>query len=227
MTASSSEGDLNHDEGHGSASAYRRRMSSPGLGEATFLLQLRSPAGFTFLKNCYYSSVNVAVAEKEMKGGSSRLLRIVVGVGNQYMGDDGVGIEVARELKKTNLGDEVLVLERQMLDISLLLLSENACKLIVVDAIKAGRPPGTIVRFTATDKGSPGLNVPLSHDMQLADLVRLARKNKIGLCPTVVIGVEPADCTIGEGMTDVVKDSLPAAVQAVLVELRRPRRRNG
>jgi hydrogenase maturation protease len=145
---------------------------------------------------------------------------VVVGVGNPFMRDDGFGVVVARELEKLNLGKGVLVLQRQMLDVSLLLLSEDATRVVVVDAVKSGKRPGTLVRFRATASGPPILQVPLSHGMQVADLVKLARKNKIRLCPISVIGVEPADCTIGESMTKAVRDAVPAAVEAVLEELR-------
>lgn len=147
---------------------------------------------------------------------------VVIGVGNPYMKDDGVGIHVARELKKRNLGKDVLILERQALDISLLLLFKDASRLIIADAVKAGRPPGTLISFAASGKGSPGLKVPLSHGMQLEDLIRLAKKNKITVCPTIVVGVEPADCSIGEGLTKAVEEAMPGVVGAVLRELRRP-----
>jgi hydrogenase maturation protease len=167
---------------------------------------------------------DIEAGDSAMRSRSPGPRCVVVGVGNQFMRDDGVGIAVASELKKRSLGDDVLILQRHMLDISVLLLAENASKLIVVDALKAGTAPGTVVRFTATRKGSPGLKVPLTHDMRLADLIALAKKSKISLCPTVVIGVEPADCTIGEGMTPMVREAVPAAVKAVLAELRKPRR---
>jgi hydrogenase maturation protease len=137
------------------------------------------------------------------------------------MRDDGVGIVIARELEKRNLGKDVLVLQRQMLDISLLLLSEDASRLIVVDAVRSGKRPGTLVRFRATGRGSPSLKVPLSHGMQVSDLVKLAKKNRISLCPISVVGVEPAVCTIGENLTKAVRDAVPAAVEAVLEELGR------
>ena len=158
----------------------------------------------------------------EMKDNSAGPRYVVVGVGNPYMKDDGIGIAVVRELKKRDLGSNVLVLERQLLDISLLLLTETASRLIIVDAVRSGRLPGTLVRFEATGRRSPGLNVPLSHDIRLTDIISLARENRIALCPMVVIGVEPADCTIGEGMTKSVRESLATAVEAVTVELKKP-----
>jgi hydrogenase maturation protease len=162
-----------------------------------------------------------------MNGGRTKSRSIIVGVGNPYMKDDGFGIYVARELKKRDLGDGVLVLERQTLDISLLLLYKETSRLIIIDAIRAGKLPGMLTSFTATEHESPGLNVPLSHDMRLEDLIRLARRNKIRVSPTMVIGVEPADCSIGEGLTEAVKKAVPGAVDAVLKELQRPSRGEG
>ena len=147
---------------------------------------------------------------------------IIVGVGNPYMKDDGIGIYIARELRKKDLGNDVVILERQILDISLLLLSKETSRLIIVDAIKAKRSPGTVTSFTVTGNGTPGLEVPLSHDMHLEDLIRLARKNKIRVCPTTVVGVEPADCSLGEGLTREVEKALPEAVEAIIEEMKSP-----
>lgn len=145
----------------------------------------------------------------------------VIGVGNPYMGDDGVGIEVARELRKRVLGEGVRVLERQILDLSLLNLSKEASRLILIDALKSGRPAGTVTRFSATEEGSPMLQVPVSHELMLYDLVEMARQSGILGCPITVVGVEPASCNLGEGLSQPVADALPAAVAEVVAELKR------
>ena len=53
---------------------------------------------------------------------------VVVCIGNPLMGDDGIGIEVARSLGKSSLGGNVLVLQRQTLDVSILYQAEGASK---------------------------------------------------------------------------------------------------
>ncbi|HUI22883.1 MAG TPA: hydrogenase maturation protease [Nitrososphaerales archaeon] len=145
---------------------------------------------------------------------------VVVGVGNPLMGDDGIGIEVARRLSKSSLGGNVLVLERQILDVSILEQAEGASKLVVVDAVKSGRPPGSVVKFRPGGPGSTLLRVPLSHEQDLEDVIALAKKGGLRLPPIVVIGVEPEDCTIGEVLSEEVAGALPILLEEVRAEVK-------
>jgi hydrogenase maturation protease len=146
---------------------------------------------------------------------------VVVCVGNPLMGDDGIGVEVARSLRKMNLGRSVVVLERQILDISILDLTKGASKLIIVDAVKSGRPPGSVVKFSPGGPGSPTLRIPLSHEHGLDDVLALARKSGMAQPPIVVVGVEPEDCTAGEGLSEKVAGALPSALEQVTAELKK------
>jgi len=145
---------------------------------------------------------------------------VVVGIGNPFMGDDGVGIEVARALRRLELGPGVLVLERQTMDISALGFAEGASKLVIVDAIKSGKPAGTVVKFTAGGAKSPLLRVPLAHELDLQDVLGLAKNGGMRLPPTVVVGVEPADCTAGNGLSAEVAAVLPRVLNDVRKEVK-------
>jgi len=136
------------------------------------------------------------------------------------MGDDGFGVEMAEALRKLNLGKGVLVLERQTMDFSIVDSAKGASKLVIVDAVKSGRPPGSVVKFIAGRAGSPVLRVPLSHELDLHDILALARKSGIHPPPTVVVGVEPADSTIGKGLSAEVKEALPRALKEVRDEVK-------
>jgi len=147
------------------------------------------------------------------------MLSYVVGVGNPYGKDDGIGIHVARALRRLSLGDEVVVMERQMVDLSLLAESEGASRIIIIDAMKAGSTPGKVMRVSPTEDNTVLLGLPLSHEPRLYDLVEAAKQSGLRLCPMVVVGVEPEDCGPGEGLSRAVAEAMPLAVQAVLSEL--------
>ena len=172
--------------------------------------------------------MSVAGAKKasrlRAKGGKARSVRkkgcVVIAIGNPLMGDDSFGIEMAKALRKLHLGRRVLVLERQTLDISVLDSAKGALKLVIVDAVKSGRPPGNVVKFTAGRLRSPVLRVPLSHEQNLQDILALARKSGMRPPLTVVVGVEPADCTVGKGLSAVVKEALPRALKEIRDELK-------
>jgi len=145
---------------------------------------------------------------------------VVVGIGNPIMGDDGFGIELAKVLRKLEPGPRVLILERQTMDISVLDSARGASKLVIVDAVKLGRAPGSVIKLIVGGPRSPVLRVPLSHEQDLHDILALARKSGIPLPPTVVIGVEPVDCTAGKGLSAEVMEALPRALEEVRYEVK-------
>jgi hydrogenase maturation protease len=136
------------------------------------------------------------------------------------MKDDAIGIEVVRALRRLNLGRGVIIVERQAVDLSILTQSKNASKIIIVDALKAGNPPGSVVRFSVTEGESTSLRAPLSHESRVYDVIEAARQSGLLLCPIAVVGVEPEDCGVGEGLSKAVAKALPLAVKAVVNELR-------
>ena len=61
---------------------------------------------------------------------------VVIGIGNRYMRDDGVGIEAARALRAENLGDEVFVYEENGIELSLLWQFRGARKIVVIGRLR-------------------------------------------------------------------------------------------
>jgi len=145
--------------------------------------------------------------------------RVVIGLGNPYMKDDGVGIQAAKELKRRDLGAGVHVFEYQTLELSLLWQFRGASKVIVVDAMRSGGTVGTVSTFAITPREGPLRSVPGLHALQLYDMFDLANQGGMLPCPVIIVGVEPADCSPGEGLTERVSAALPQVVEAVVREL--------
>lgn len=85
---------------------------------------------------------------------------VVIGLGNPYMRDDAVGVLVARALQERSLGGSIQIYEHQEADTSLLEYFEGAKKVIIVDALRAGRPPGSLTKYTISDRGMSSLISP-------------------------------------------------------------------
>ena len=140
---------------------------------------------------------------------------VVLGLGNPYLRDDGVGIVVAKELQRTNLGEGALVRAHQTFD--LLLLSEfgGASRLIIVDAVRSGSAPGTVTEFEVAPGPGPLSSLPGLHSLELHDLIDLAGRIGFLSCPVTIIGVEPRDCGVGEGLSLEVERAIPKVVAMV------------
>ncbi|HYB45725.1 MAG TPA: hydrogenase maturation protease [Nitrososphaerales archaeon] len=139
---------------------------------------------------------------------------VVLGIGNPYMRDDGIGIVVAQELRKRGLGEDIVVYDSQTLEASLIWQFREADALVILDALTSGAPPGTVSRFKISPRGAPIEGIPSLHELRLHDLVDLAGLDLISF-PVVIVAVEPKDCSIGEGLTEEMRSALPRVVDEV------------
>lgn len=100
---------------------------------------------------------------------------LVIGIGNDYRGDDAVGLEIARRVGKAK-PVYVEVREWQENLVSLLDAWRNSDRVVLIDAVQTDAVPGTIVRFDAGVERIPRIFAPpvSSHGMDLADVLELA-----------------------------------------------------
>ncbi len=144
---------------------------------------------------------------------------VVLCLGNRYMGDDGVGIIVAEELMQRRLGPHALVDPVQTLDLTLLSQYGGAARIIIVDALESGLPPGTVSKYRIAPRGRPLESIPGLHGLQLHDLLDIANGTGVLTCPVIVVGVEPEECHVGEGLSAELRSALPDVLDLVLGEL--------
>jgi hydrogenase maturation protease len=138
-------------------------------------------------------------------------------LGSRYRGDDALGPLVAERLREAG----VMVLD--CADDPTRLLDEWAGldTVVVVDAVVAGEPVGTLHRLEA-DEGGPlsrELRLASTHAVSLADALDLGRS--VGRAPRriVVLGIEGAAFGMGDAMTPAVSAALDGVVAAALAEL--------
>lgn len=140
----------------------------------------------------------------------------MIGVGNELRGDDGVGLAVARRLQI-----EPGISLRTGAGLALLDALDGAAAAVLVDGVRSGAAPGTIVTFDVSDRPlpEPAVRAP-GHEVGLADALELARA--LGRLPprVLVIGVEVERVSLGEGLSEPVAAALDDAVAAVRRELR-------
>jgi len=138
---------------------------------------------------------------------SARVL--VAGIGNVFLGDDGFGVEVARELMREPLPAGVVVRDVGVRGLHLAYeLLEAPELLVVVDLAPRGGQPGTL--YVIDPELEAPRDTPGAHGMDLAGV--LATLEALGgVAPRVrVVGCEPAE--IGEAM------ELSAPVRAAVPE---------
>lgn len=142
--------------------------------------------------------------------------RLVVGVGNVLLKDEGIGCHVVHALREVDLSDVEIIDGGTSLDV--LQLSEDADKLIVVDAVKGGGMPGQIYRFHIEDMTLEQKPLLSLHDMSLIDSVKLMQLWH-NIDEAVIIGVEPKDIDWGLELSPELQEKIPRIIDAILAEL--------
>jgi hydrogenase maturation protease len=147
---------------------------------------------------------------------------LVLGLGNILLGDEGVGVRAVERLQSLyDFPDELRVLDGGTLGLDLLPYVEDADRLLLIDAVQAGREPGTILRLEG-DQIPAFLAVKLSpHQMALPDLLAAARLRGHYPCEVVLWGVQPGPMSTTLDLSPRVAAQVDALVDRVLVDLGR------
>ena len=148
-----------------------------------------------------------------MTEGLPRIL--VLGLGNDILGDDAVGLLAARRLRAL-LPETVDVVESGGGGLDLLDALEGYDRAVLLDAILTGKhPPGAILEFSAEDFKKD--EVPSPHYAGLPTVIQLAESLGIRF-PTIfqIVSVEVENpYEILECLSQPVETALPAIVERV------------
>ena len=147
---------------------------------------------------------------------------LVIGVGNRWRGDDGIGPKTIEELAA--LGADGPDAELVTLDGEpgrLVTAWQDRSRVVVVDAIVAGDPPGTIQCINAhpgaeADRLAGWSVAAGSHGNGVAAAVALGRA--LGRLPEqlVVVGIEPGRLDHGDALSPAVAAAIDCVVDTVV-----------
>jgi hydrogenase maturation protease len=149
----------------------------------------------------------------------SGTLPLVIGLGNEHRGDDRSGLEVARALR-ARLAGRARIEECTAGGIALLDLWRGVDRVLVVDAVRSGAPPGTVHRLEPSDASLLHLDSATStHGFSLADALALAQGLDALPKHLVVYGIEAQDLRVGDELTPQVARGVEEATARILAEL--------
>lgn len=148
---------------------------------------------------------------------------VVIGMGNPMRRDDGVGHALLDELDPTTLETDTAV-DLVALDGESTRLIEawrGRRRAIVVDAGGRGDAPGSIHRLQVGLDELPGwTSSASSHAPGLAEAVALGEAVDVLPEELIVLAVEPADMSPGEGLSGPVASAMPDLAEQVRREVR-------
>ena len=100
---------------------------------------------------------------------------LVLGLGNDLLGDDAAGLLAVRALKDTLTSEQATVVESSLSGIALLDHFLGYQKAAIIDAIKTGKnPPGSIMELQPEDLSE--VAAPSPHYAGLPEMLALAKQ---------------------------------------------------
>jgi len=145
---------------------------------------------------------------------------LVVGIGQEWRGDDAAGLLVARRLREM-VSPEVMVLENSGSMTHLLDAWQEADAVILADAVRGGGRPGEIFRFPVHEKPLPTELFPAtsSHAWGVAQAVALGQVLRQLPPYLVVYGIEARDFGLGQEPSPEVARAIPVAARRIRLEI--------
>jgi hydrogenase maturation protease len=145
---------------------------------------------------------------------------VVLGIGNTILTDEAAGVRTVEALEHAyRMPPNVLVIDGGTSGMEMIEDLSNLDFLLVVDVVKTGAAPGTLVKISGSeipiffrDKLSP-------HQIGLPDV--LASLELLDAIPKeiVVLGVEPISLELGIEMTETIAATIPQLVAMAVDEL--------
>ena len=148
---------------------------------------------------------------------ASQCKTLVLGLGNTILTDDGVGIYVARSIRRRMENENIVYKEASMGGLELLELMKGFDRAIVIDAIQTGKHEvGSLVKLRIEDLG--GGSALARHQVGFQEALELGRKLGMELPEEIAIyGIEVKDIlTFGESCTPEVEGCIPQIVETIM-----------
>jgi hydrogenase maturation protease len=141
----------------------------------------------------------------------------ILGIGNTLFTDEGVGIHLLPILQEKFKNDlDIEIIEGLTDGMKLLGPVEDSENLIIIDAINAGKDPGTIISLQG-DEIPAYFGVKMSiHQMGFQEVLLAAKLRERYPKRIAMFGVQPASLELGVQLTKTISEKLPGLAAAVI-----------
>lgn len=146
-----------------------------------------------------------------MTGATRESTTAVIGVGNEIMSDDGVGVHAVRRLMDMDLPG-IDIWEAGTRALHAADIARNYHRIILIDAMEGGEAPGTVYRVEQP-AGQETLGPMSLHSLDVLSGMQLAGE---GAPDAVLFGVEPERIDYGTELSRSVNEALPELCECVV-----------
>jgi hydrogenase maturation protease len=146
--------------------------------------------------------------------------KVVMGLGNLLQHDEGFGVYALQSLQ-ARLGAQpgLEYIEGGVMGLDLLPLVEDCSHLLLLDAVDAGKPAGTLVELSKEE-------IPLytgvklsQHQVTFQEVLALVKLRDRVPAHIRLLGVQPADLSFGMQLSPLAAEKMPAVLDRAVAIL--------
>lgn len=146
---------------------------------------------------------------------------LILGVGNILLSDEGLGVRAVEELRKGyTFPQGVELMDGGTLGLDLLYFMESFDRLLLIDAVLGGSPPGTLYKFRDNEVRTYFRKKVSAHELGIQEVLGLAEIRGKKPKEMVLIGMEPESLDISLELSPTVKGNMPVLIDEVLTQLK-------
>ncbi len=147
---------------------------------------------------------------------------VVIGCGNPWASDDGIGVMLCKELERRFPGLATFV-TMPFPGVELLDYLEQCSRMILIDAVVSGSAPGTlhVMPLHLHNIDDRQLLEVSSHGLSIIDLLDLAANLNMALPELTLWGIEIARTEWGPDLSPELQHHLPTLIRRAEKEFRR------
>ncbi len=141
---------------------------------------------------------------------------LLIGIGNEYRSDDGLGPFIAKKVLEKKLPN-VVVKTGSGEGAALMESWKGYEDVIIVDAVLSGAKPGTVFRLNASEEPVP-VNIfhNSTHIFSVAEAIELARSMKKMPSSIMILGIEGESFKYGSAISPSVKNSVKQVYEEIV-----------
>ena len=143
---------------------------------------------------------------------------LVLGIGNSFRRDDGVGPAVINRLNAEADLEDIDVLDGGTDGISLLEYLKGYEKALIIDAVDMGMEPGEVRVFSPDEARLIRADALSTHGIGLAEVIGMMKILNIEV-ELRIIGIQAKDVTFGEGLSPELSSNIETILELVKEEV--------
>ncbi len=145
---------------------------------------------------------------------------LILGVGNLLLTDEGIGVHAVNFLLKNYaIPNEIEVVDGGTAGMELLTAIAQANQVIILDAIKTGKPAGTIIHLE-DDEVPTFFRTKLSpHQIGLSDILAAVKLTGEQPDKVTILGIEPYSIELSMELSDIVAAQMNKFIELIVQQV--------